>query len=215
MADVLPLNFPVPVEPALVNFDSSDLLTQVGYVTFYGFKDEADAYKLNRIPLGSNTVSTQFNGPDIPDSLVGECAFDTRFGVAQRVLGELFVTCTYYVNAPATQTATGYIKCRVLHVSGVTETLIGTQQTADTLSESADTEGLSKRTTFTFSVDKFFNVNEILRVEVELYNSGGGNSYIGLAHDGENRALTITGDNNGPSRTDFIVNVPFDLRGKI
>lgn len=188
----------------------SDYLQSTGWVTLYGIKDEASAYKLSSLPLASTAKTTSFSG-DSGAGLKGECAFDYEFLIPQLVKGELYVTCTYYVNCRATQNASGYIKCRILHYDGTTETVIGTQQTADTINESGDGEGLSQRTTFTFDVNRFFKTSETLRVEVELYIDSTTNTDIGIRHDGENRTVSLSGDDN-TNRSDFLVYVPFDLK---
>lgn len=212
MADTLPVNFPVPQEPALVNYDFQDYISSTGWVQMYGFKDEADAYKLLTFPVGSKSITTSFNGAG-GSGLQGESNFNYEFLIPQLVKGELYVTVSYFVVAGATQTATGYIKCRIIHYDGVTETEIGTQQTADTINETADTTVTSNRTTFTFDVNRFFKASETLRVEIEYWLDSSTNTSIGIGHDGENRDL---GDSNAiPNRSDFIVYVPFDLRGKI
>ena len=89
------------------------------------------------------------------------------FNISARVNGGLFVTVTYFAQALASGSADCFIKMRVLHVdTGASETVIGTQQTSDTIVEEADTTTEWKRTTFEFDVDKFFQKAEILRIEI-------------------------------------------------
>ena len=192
----------------LVNYDFVDILNDVGYVTFYGISDEADAKKLTRTALESSDIQTTAIG----SPATTEANFDYTFVLAQKVKGDLFVSITLEVDGSASTAGTGRVKVRIIHYDGSTETTIGTQQTSSDLTNPADTAKDQARYTFTFDVDKNFKKGDILRVEVIIeIDTGHVNNFVSFYHDGANRDFTLTDQHGVTARSNLIVDVPFTL----
>lgn len=201
----------------LVNYDFTDLLASVGYVTLYGIKDEADNYSLVRIQPQNADYRTKLNKTDAAGDLSSEVNFDFTFGMNQRVRGKLYVAETYEAEGNASDNCNALTKVRIYHVRGVTETEIGTQQTTTTIDDAASTGPDFYRAVLTFDVDKVFIPGDILRVNVEIHiptNVGSVASFAALFHDGGNRNWGQTYEGVLIDSL-FTVDVPFDLRGKL
>ena len=196
--------------PVQVNYSFEDLLANVGYVELVCVFDEADEYSFQRLPLDSTTKRKNYG--DIGVGLQGEVNIDYTFLTSQLVKGNAFLSITLFAQALSTQTTTCYLKIRVLHVSGVTETLIGTQQTTDTLTQTDDAATLYHRTTLKFALDKQFTKGEILRVEIETWSDHATNTNKGFYVDGGNKAWGQTEDSVAIG-SNIILEVPFDLGG--
>lgn len=197
----------------LINYDFTDMLASVGYVNLYGICDEATVYKLTRLPLVSTTYIKNY-APSV-SGLQGEVNFDYTFLTSQLVKGELFLSLTYYARAIATQSADCYLKIRILHYDGSTETVIGTQQTTDTITQTDDSAYLWKRTTLTFAVNKQFKNGDILRVEIETWSTTTTNAGAGFLMDGANRNFGQVDPAGTAVDSTIIIDVPFDLGGKL
>lgn len=201
---------------ALVNYDFTDLLEGVGYVTFYGISDEADSTALSRYPLESTDVLLKQTGQ--PDADL-EINFDYPFGFAQVVKGNLYATCTIEAKNTAGETVINTTKIRIYHVRNGTETTIGTQQTIAALTAAGGGATFDYRTTLTFDVDKSFKKGDTLRVEVivghNATGTAGANDWSGIYCDGANRDFSITDQHGIAANSNLIVQVPFDLGGII
>lgn len=192
-----------------VNYDIVDVITDVGYITLFGFSDEADAKTLIRQTLPSTDISSRVTGT------TGnvEVNFDFTFETADRVKGDLFVTITIFVDGSASNTAQNDTTIEIFHVdSGASETTIGTQQSIAQLNNPVDTAQDEARTTLTFAVDKFFAEGDKLRIEViSAVTSSNGNSFAGFYHDAINRDFSLVDQHGIATNSNLIVNVPFDL----
>jgi len=214
MADVLPVNFPIPSE-SLVNYDFTDLLTGVGYINLYCTQDEADAYIVSRLAVAAAHDNYETRKAAAGGAYISqELEFDYTMPINQLIKGDLFVTCTHNIHVAAADAGVGYIKCRIYHYDGSTETEIGTQQSTTEIGGSpAD---FYSRDLFKFSVNKKFVVGDILRINFELWiNSANGNTYCSLFHDGISRDFGQEDPTSVPVGSNILVQVPFDMRGKL
>lgn len=203
--------------PIQVNYSFVDMLANVGYMELYGVIDETPSYYFQRLALDSSArwVIYQPTGT----GLQGETNFDYEFLTSQPVKGNLFLTLTYFARASATQTADCYLKIRIIHYDGSTETVIGTQQTTDTITVTTDSVYSYHRTTLTFAVNKQFNKGDKLRVEIEVYSGYATDCQAGFYCDGANKNWgQIEGETggSGPSiGSNIIIEVPFDMEGML
>lgn len=222
MADTLPINFPTPTENALISFSFTDSVTRTGYVSFYGIYAQGAEKSLIPSPIESALWRTSQAGTGATNAtptLKFEQNYDVTFNVPAIIGGKLFTSHTYGATTGGSAgTFSSYTKVRILHVTvGGTETLIGTQQTTDTLAVTNATGEHSLRRTCEFAITRrTFKVGEKLRVEIEYWCSDlSSSSYVGyLYHDGASR-----GDPGneiaalGTNETDIRVIVPFIPQG--
>lgn len=196
----------------VVTYDFNDVQTNQAYIILYGHKDLADATTLIRQRISSNIadVRTQF-AVSSGASALGEANFDYEFAIPQRVDGNLYVFVPMFAQATATQNIDVFLKIRILHYDGSTETLIGTQQTSASHTTSTDsaTEGTTQ--TLTFAVDRQFKIGEKLRVEIEVWSNATTNGNVGFYHDPANTDYGVdwTGAVSGTALpSNMIVYVP-------
>ncbi len=192
MADLSPQNFPQPTSAVNVNYDFTDFLENTGYVILYGMTDTAGNYFLTRNQIASSTVSTSADSGTTPV----EVNFDYTFLVATRLKGKLTVSATYAADNNASNTSSGKVTFEPIHYDGNTETSLATAQVTDTVSNPASTTQTEMVDTLVFSVDRYFKVGEILRIEaiIEAINFSTGSPSATLYHDGANRNLTLVDD---------------------
>lgn len=201
--------------PQLVNYDFTDILSDVGYVTLYAMKDLANNTTLVRQAIESDEVEVRYTVGS--SGLQGEVNFDYTFRQPTRLDGLCYVTITYFATATGVQTANGQVKARLIHVdTGASETEIAAQQESVSIEETQDTSTQYNSVTFSFDIDQAFAKNEKFRLEVEGYGSNTTNAEMGYFIDPANRDFGQNGLNGlyettiTPS-TQLKVLVPFPL----
>lgn len=205
-------------QQVLVNYDFADILSNVGYITYYGYKDE-DSYKLTRNTIYSNrvwTISATTSGTS--DQITHDVDFDILLSTPQTIKGELIASVPTLAYVAAGSPAYSiYQIIRVRKWDGSTETNIASD-TGETISAGTN-EGKIQTTSVTIPKTSFA-AGETLRITVENHmwvDAGSGNSFI-LGHDPQNRALdpySAAGPDFGDKPTIMTFHVPFDLGGKI
>ncbi len=193
--------------PAIASYDFTDIADLTGYVTFFSIDTENDETKLSRLAVDSSQgrTSVSFDGAEGADALRAELDFDVSFQLPQRLKGQLFVTLTHESANGGGNNTVSYVKVQIIHYDGSTETTIGTQQTGDNLSFTG-TGDIDVRKTFNFDVDKHFKSDETLRINIELWGSGGNSSTVRLYHDGGNRDNWTLAENSN-----MITQAPFRI----
>lgn len=188
----MPLNFPQPTSAVNVNYDFTDFLENTGYVILYGMTDTAGNYYLTRNQLESSTASTTATDGTTPV----EVNFDYTFLVATKLKGKLTIVATYAADNNASNTSAGKVTFEPIHYDGSTETSLASSQVTDTVSNPANVTQTEMVDTLVFSIDRYFKVGEILRIEaiIEAINFSAGSPTATLYHDGANRNLTLVDD---------------------
>ena len=196
----------------LANYDFTDIASGTGYTTFYGMAvvvNTTDNFILSPNPLESRHPN-QAIGENGFASALADLDFDISFNNPRRIKGDFLTTVTYGAKNSSGTTSV-YLKIKIVHYDGSTETIIGTQQQTETHNHTGGANRTGIRSTLTFDVDKHFKKGETLRVSVELWGNGGSGSSCEFYHDGANRATNITEDvlTNANASSNFKVNVPF------
>ena len=88
---------------------------------------------------------------------------------------------------------------------------IGTQQTSDTILETIDNSTIYKRTTFLFSIDKFFKKGDKFRVEVEVTSTLSVDASCGFYFDGANKDFGQVDPVGVSVGSNLIVQIPLEL----
>lgn len=170
-----------------VNYDYQDVITDQAYIITYGHTDLASATSLIRQRISSHIDKVRWEYTGIgAGSALGEVNFDYQFKVPQKVEGKLYVFVPFFAQASGVQTSDTYLKIRILHYDGSTETLIGTQQTTQTLTETTDSSTKGTTATLVFDINRQFKIDEKLRVEIEVWSGQTTNSVSGFYADPAN-----------------------------
>ena len=191
----------------LVNYDYTDILNNVGYVVLNGLCDTASDYFLSRLAVASKTYLTT----SAPTGST-EKNFDFEFPNSQHIKGNLFITYTMKHVANLIHNST--LAFRIIHYDGTTETEVAAQQSVIITAASGT---FYERGTFRFAVDKIFRKGDILRIEAIMSTNSVSPStdLCGLFHDGENRNFGQVSPAGTATNSNLIIQVPFDLGGKI
>lgn len=201
MADTLPINFDIPSEPVLVNYDWTDFASKTGYINFYpaGYTDSTgDTYKL----ITTTSVGQPFT-ISITNAANFEKDFDFEFGVPQRVKGNAKITFTDYTQAANSNI---YLKLDFYKVVGIVETSIGTVTgTTRTNLNGYMAENLNVNLT-----DTRFNIGEKLRVTILAVNSGANLAYAFYDPSGSTTYSELTTARTLTSQ--FKIQVPFVIQ---
>lgn len=194
-----------------VNYDFVDVITNQAYIVTYGLIDLAGGTTLIRQQIDSHYPSYKINYSSGGTGAVMEKNFDYKFKVPQKVKGKLYVRPVFYAQSLSVQTVNCWLNIRILHYDGSTETLIGTQQTTQTVTITTDYSIRYSMATLTFDVDKDFKIDEYLRVEIEVNTSTGSNTAVGFLADAANKDFNIVlEETTVPAPSNLIVYIPVD-----
>lgn len=210
---VVPVVFRKSSEAAIASFSFTDLVTKTGYLTFHVAKATDDAVFLTPVAIESAEVNVStFDTTIGGSSLRAELDVDIEFNQPQTIKGKAFVAASYFANGGnGVGSASTFLKVRLFHFDGTTETEIGTQQTTDTVTR--NTAGVSYlRDLVVFDVSqKHFKIGEKFRLNIELWGSVGTNCSVGLYHDPKNRDVTGATKFGEALPTDLKCVVPFKI----
>ena len=172
--------------PTLVNYDFSDILTDVGYVSVFAMIDQAGNEKLVRQTIESNEPKLEF---DVSIAgLQDENNFDFEFRAPVRLDGLCYFTVTYFARAQSTQTVDSQVKLRLIHVStGAVETEIAAQQSSDLIQETRDSSTSYDNVTFSFDINQAFAKGDKFRLELQIHSQSTTNAQVGYFVDPANR----------------------------
>lgn len=211
----LPEVIPRNASNTLLSFNFTDYIGRTGYVTYYGIATNGSLRSLSPARIDSNDYATT-TVPGLALNMDLDYDFDILFNNPATVKGDAFVSVTYSGNNGGSANAvTCYTKIKIVHVNTAgTETIIGAQQTTDSLVVATGTgTSYGKRATCKFTISKkHFSIGEKLRVSVEFWTirgAGAGHTAT-LYHDGSNRDGPADQTTAlGTDSTDLVVNVPF------
>jgi hypothetical protein len=177
MADLMPVNFPIPAEAGLINYSFTNIATGQGIVPFYSFASQSSGPTITY----SNSTETFTSAPNYAEgqtpngafTLVKTVDFDNQPNVyATRLKGNAIVNITHGVGTTgATAGAESYVICYVKTVRGVTVTSLGSA-TSEAVLRSGTAAG-STQSTRNLSItltDATLSPGDILRLTVELYS---------------------------------------------
>jgi len=229
MADQLPLNFPIPAEPAIASYSFTDLAAETAYLRTFAVRTD-NGFRLFQTRYDSSsrkygTTDTTDNGKQfitgiitgINNVLVKEIDrdFDIKFKRPVIIKGVLFAQFTYGVISAAGGNITMSHVVKVRHVtSGGTETDLAA---FDSGASSENGGAVERRILIDFDIaQKAFLIDETLRITIEIWaaSSTGASpdKRMVLYHDGNNRETSAAGDNEFANHdTDIIVDIPFKV----
>lgn len=163
MADVLPINFPLPSESALASYSYTDIADGTGVVMYYGVRtitNAGDDFILTTSPfIAPGPVATKVRLYETD----GQKDFDlTAFTSPRTLRGTAYISCqSYSANTP-------YIVARIYKYSGGVETAISSEITSQQATKDSECFLIPIPLTTTN-----FGIGDILRVKIEVQDSGG------------------------------------------
>lgn len=171
MADVLPINFPLPTESAIASYSYTDVLNGLGYQHFYlgGFEDNGgitykvidtaiygDPLVISGTKDSTDTFTFYSNVFNAPRTIYGTCYYDysimNDFAGGQNP-GTAYITLTFY------------------HYDGTTSTSLGSCQGKASIGNTAPYKNeMANELDLT---QKRFNIGDQIKITVALTSSGG------------------------------------------
>ena len=177
----------------LVNYDFTDILSDLGYVTVFGMIDLANNETLVRPTIESDDPKISFSTGG-GGSLRGESNFDFEFRLEKRLDGLCYVSILYFARAIGNEDATCLVKVRLIHVdTSNTEVEIGAQQVSSTVTETASAATAWNTAVFSFDINQAFSKGEKLRLEVQVHSGDPGNTDVGFYADPADRDFEQVG----------------------
>lgn len=219
MADLIPINFPLPPESAIVSYDYTDISEGTGVVVFDGYHHKEttnDKYGLTINPIFSNNVWTSANAPADYAKII-DLDFDLPFNTPKRIRGKVKINCSVGIaTASGDFSANFYVIGRIRKWDGSTETELFNAQSE------TKSVGYATWKILCFEIDcstiTNFKAGETLRATIEVWadNTSGGSSVIYIAHDPKNRVDAYTwilgvAALQPPVNSQLIFHIPFVL----
>jgi len=175
--------------PFLINFDWTDSVTGLGFITFKGYATTDSAgtnYVLGRNEVYSDPIATEDTATeDGTFQLLSDLDFDTEtFKKPLTAKGTATINLSFSCNG---DDSSGYVVVTIYHYDGSTETSIGTATTATmTGGDDEPTQCIDISLT-----EKTFAIGDLLRLNLKGYVKGAtpaaGDLYISIGHDPQNR----------------------------
>lgn len=200
MADALPINIPIPSESVLANYDSIEVLSGVGYVSYYAGKTNngnvlstIKFYAFPRNTEGKNATPVDLD-------------FDVLVNRPLTIKGKAIFNFAYYVSTTGAG-CSGYFTVRIRKWDGVTETEIANANSPTISSTTYSMGAVSMDVPQTN-----FKIGEYLRISViSSVTAAGGNEVIGVYHD-PNSLTTATETGSAASiPTTFHAQIPIKV----
>lgn len=220
MAEILPLNFPIPAENAIASYNWINVADGTGIIHFKGFtsNDGTLRYNLGTEDVYSHVIETAADRTgDTAWYKNLDLDFDlSAFNSPRIIKGTAMITWGSY-GYEETSTGTQKIKWtfKIRKWDGSTESEIANATSEEITLPNAATDIHAKCITITIPLTSF-KIGEILRLTVEGYtyrDNAGGNTRIALAHDPTNRDGTYinpsTDDPETTTKLDFYC--PFEV----
>jgi hypothetical protein len=182
MADQLPVNFAIPGENSIANYDWRDIATGTGYIEFYATKTRlasADSYKL--------VTSTLWSDSDyaLGNNSATDLDFDITFDNQLTLKGEAHVQVpiAFFLGSGTGVSISCTVTVNLYKVSGGVETQIGSTATT-TQSSSALNGGQSAQkigaVVIAINTPTIIKRGDTLRLNVISGAGGGTNRFTGI-----------------------------------
>jgi hypothetical protein len=220
MAEVMPINFPLPSESAVASYNYTDMAEGTGVTVFYLVGATGDNI-LTSQTVYADDIENATADTDLTSDFVKLMDTDydlSAFNAPRTIKGTGLVNLTYYEKVVGDESTNFYFNIIVKKYDGSTETTIGTA-TTPTLSGAGNTTYYNLGLFPISLTQTHFAIGDILRVTVEGYAkdinyiSGGRDHVIlGIGQDPMNRdGGIITPSTNNEMITQSKIYIPFKL----
>lgn len=206
MADLLPVNFPPPAEPAAALYDYLDVISGIGYRNLYAGYSTHSGGTQNFFLTPNSTVSSSWATSGLrtfssASSTPTEKNFDITFNVPARIGGDCIINFTV-----TNLDGDGSVAFTIYRVVGAAETSLGTV-TSQSFAGVGHYRGCVKISL----TDTSMKVSDILRLEAILTGTGASGSLLYI-DPSSLLTKTETGGAGITINTDLIVKIPFIIR---
>lgn len=155
MAEILPVNFPIPGENIIVTYSYTDIAEGTGIHVFYMAIVKTSATTIYKLVGSTLEGTSSFN-----DTTAGGIDFDVSFNTPKTIKG------TAYLTGKATiSSGTHQVDATIIHYDGSTETVIGANTNSHTLAN-GDVFSIP----FTIA-ETHFKSGDTLRLAIRVTNS--------------------------------------------
>ena len=225
MADVLPVNFPLPQESAVASYNWNDILDGTGYVTFYGFGSEYFNGSAGETKWGliSKPVYSDSTHKSLPLSTTAANPIDditidsSEFNSPRILRGKLIVNFCVGVDRTPAISSNYRPTIKIYHYDGTTETQIGDTWTGEQLATAGG--GDPQERSYVAIIDcprTNFKIGDILRVKIGGavgLTSGADLSLLEFGFDPQGRDLSQIGAGvDSDTFTQCYFYVPFEVQ---
>jgi len=214
MAEVMPINFPLPSESAVASYSYSDLAEGTGVTMFYLLATNGDNI-LSQNQIYSDVIEYSTSAHALTTDFVKNLDVDfdlTAFNAPRTVKGTAYTNFTFHQWKSGTQVVTSKFTIKVRKWDGVTETEIGNATTA----EITDTDGYKLTALAIPLTETNFGIGDVLRVTVEGWDkeaAADSTNVLTFGQDPMNRDghYIIPSTDNPVSTTQFKIWIPFKI----
>jgi len=181
MAEILPVNFPVPGESSIASYNYTDLAEGVGYVIYYGISSTdsvGTTHFLHTTAMYDGYNETTGTG-NYTAGVIDQAAFtaeiDIDFDLSPYNLPKIVngtVRIIVSIGAPAGgagNAAEAYVTFTLYHWDGATETSIGTVTSPTLVLAENTTVARTYNLEIDASAGRHFKKGEILRLNAKVY----------------------------------------------
>lgn len=182
MAELMPVNFPVPAESTLATYNFTDVANGLGYQSFYSFLNSAGTFGLT----DNSSIYSQVSNSTISANGTFNNDFVTStFNTPRRIMGTLIANIPLQKTAGNSTNATTTITVYI--VSGGVSTQIGTGSATSLTTAAAYTIDSMWQCISVALTTTNFKIGDYIKVNVTIT---AGNQIFYVGHDPANRAPT-------------------------
>jgi hypothetical protein len=205
MADVLPINFPIPTEAAITSYDYFDLAEGTGIVAFYGF---ATGITGGTYEYLLTTNSSQFSARKAYANHLDDTTltFDVSFNQPKVLKGTAYIKIPFYFSLNSKTTS---FEVTLYHYDGTTETAItSTIEGEDLVSSASGGEMQMLQEIIKLPITQTsFKSGDTLRLKIYTHtNDGNGRMYFSPSGTQIPAEVTLDADSR------LILYLPFQIQ---
>ena len=210
MANIMPINIPLPQEPIMANYNWTDVASGVGFVTFDLF--QTDNSTATEYRISDNVLGGEGSHAPVSSGTVTFTFDSSPLGTPRVMMGTAFALFSQAVwsTGGSGNSASVYAVVSICKWDGTNETVLATQTTS-TLSRVSALEAVTRSLGFSIAKTNF-KIGEQIRIKVAVTSAISGTGRTRTIWDPLNRdsggEASITASTNP---TYFKINIPFKI----
>lgn len=205
MADVLPLNFPIPGENAVASYNYEELASGLGYIEFYGLSILDGTTPDTEYFLTTSEIYSQ--DIELTSTATTYSFYSSPFNLPRVVEGRAYVELPFGAKGGSGDTAAATVAIK--HYDGSTATTLDTTKT-ETLEDPGTNGTNAEVQVLKFNLaETNFKIGDQLLITITTERTGSAVAVIAL--DPKNREGTQMTENNGADSRVFKAGIPFKI----